>query len=87
MSVKRPERNVDDQPSPADHHGFCSELACVVLGAHARRSTWRPSAIVHRPARHEHPRSVLTEHPCDAAPNAEGSPGDNSDFAFQISHW
>jgi hypothetical protein len=43
--------------------------------------------IVRRPTGHEHPRPVLSERACDPAANAEGSTGDDSDFAVQISHW
>ena len=42
--------------------------------------------IVHRPARHEHPRPVVSKRAGDPAANAEGPARDDGDSAFQSFH-
>ena len=58
-----------------------------VVASKTRNPLFVGSTIVYRPAGHEHPRPKLSENACDPAANAEGSTGDDSDFAVQISHW
>ena len=58
-----------------------------VVASNTRNLLFVDYTIVRRPTGHEHARPVLSEHACDPTANAEGSTGNDSDFAVQISHW
>jgi hypothetical protein len=58
-----------------------------VVALNTRNLLFVDYTIIRRPTGHEHPRPVLSEHACDPAANAEGSTGNDSDFAVHISHW